>query len=94
MLCGIGLVYEDKVGCCGLCVGDFVELGGFVVKFDVFVDYYNVWFCGLGFDVYDCDVMLVMLVVFVLKILLFVCLVWVDFNDVIDCGECILFEGL
>lgn len=24
--CGIGLVYEDKVVCCGLCVGDLFNL--------------------------------------------------------------------
>lgn len=30
--CGIGFVYEDKVVCCGLCVGDLFDMVFFVEK--------------------------------------------------------------
>lgn len=44
MGCGIGLVYEDKVVCCGLCVGDLFNVEDFVVKLKEVLDVYNFMF--------------------------------------------------
>lgn len=46
--CGIGLVYEDKVVWCGLCVIDLVLDVIIEEKIDGLFEYYNVFCCGYG----------------------------------------------
>lgn len=92
--CGIGLCYEDKVGCCVICVVDLVDDVMLEICVDCVLVYYNVLCNGLGLDLIDCDDIIVKFKEIVLIVLEFVVFVWKVLNEKCKVGKCILFEGV
>lgn len=95
MGCGIGFVYEDKVGCCVLCVQDLFDVKIFVDCLCENFDYYNfVLIQYLGGVVVDFQVMFDMMFGYVDCLKLMVVDVLCCLYDVNNVGQNLLFEGV
>lgn len=93
--CGIGFVYEDKVVCCGLCVGDFFDKEIFVEKLKEVMEYYNFQLVNYyKVEVVDYQKVLDDMMV-VVDILIFMVVDVFDlFDQVCQCGDFVMFEGV
>lgn len=93
--CGIGLVYEDKVVCCGICIVDLYYFKQFEEFLCIVLDYYNfVLIKYFNIDVIDFQKIYDEVLVFGEYVELMKFDVVGILYDLCKQGKCVLFEGV